>query len=115
MFVIYESAEDKCWIAHGLRSDQIGMGDCIVEALVAYMRAIEHALRAAAEGKDVTLRRLAPPEIRALARTARLLPREVFEIAYKRLKGRWPEDLSVSAPPGSDAVFKGKVEDPVLA
>lgn len=45
--VIYYSREDKCWVAHSVRTDQIGMGDCVVHALADLMRAVEQVLRIA--------------------------------------------------------------------
>jgi hypothetical protein len=114
-FVIYESAEDKCWIAHGLSTDQMGYGDCVVDALVEYMRAIDQVLRVASEEKDVQVLRKAPADVRARARSARKLPAEIYEIAYKRVRGRWPKDWSVEvAPESDDAVFKAKVHEPAM-
>ena len=71
--VIYESPEDGCWVAHGLRTDQIGTGDSVVEALVDFMRALDQIIRVAGREKNVELYRSAPPEIRAKAKTAKIL------------------------------------------
>ncbi len=105
-FVIYESAEDGCWVAHGVSTDQIGTGDCIVEAIVGYMRAIEHVIQIAAEGKDIAIRRLAPPEVRAMAKNAPSLPKEIYEIAHKQVYGKWPDDLPVKVDPPPKHPFK---------
>jgi hypothetical protein len=116
MFVIYESPEDKCWIAHGLQTDQMGYGDCVLDALVDYLRAIDQVLRAAAEEKDVQLLRSAPPEVQARLKTARPLPKEIYEIAHKRVRGQWPKDLNVEATPKSDdTIFKAQVQETVPA
>jgi|WetSurMetagenome_2_1015567.scaffolds.fasta_scaffold12491_7 hypothetical protein len=114
-FVIYQSEEDKRWIAHGLRTDQMGYGDCMVDALVDYMKAIDQILRVAVEEKDIQILREAPPEVQARAKTAQRLPREIFEIAHKRVRGEWPADLTVEAMSSDDAVYKAHVREPVPA
>jgi hypothetical protein len=114
-FVIYESVEDGRWIAHGLRTDQMGYGECVVDALVEYMRAIDQVMRVAAEEKDVKILRDAPPEVRARSKTAQPLPKEIYEIAHKRVRGTWPRELAVEvASTSGDAVFKARVNEPVL-
>lgn len=97
--VIYESSEDGCWVAHGLRTDQIGMGNCVVDALADFMKAVDQVLKVASQGKNISVSRSAPPEILAMAKTARPLPREIYEIAHKKLYGHWPREFCVGAPP----------------
>jgi len=109
--VIYESAEDGCWVAHGVRTDQIGTGDCIVDALVDYMRAIVEVLRVAAKGKNITIYRLAPPEVRDLAKKAAALPKEIYEIAHRKVFGKWPADIPVKVDPQPRRPFKARVEE----
>ncbi len=113
--VIYKSLEDACWVAHGLRTDQIGMGDSIVEALADFMRAIDQVRKVAAQGRNVALYRPAPAEIRAKAKTARPLPREIYEIAHKKVYGKWPADLPVTVKPRSRQTFKAVVDEPLPA
>jgi len=112
--VIYESAEDACWVAHGVRTDQMGLGDSIVDALVEYMKAIEQVLKVASEGKDITILRPAPSEVRAMAKRAKELPEEIFEIAHKKLYGKWPRHISINVD-SSAKVFRTKVTEPALA
>jgi hypothetical protein len=69
--VIYESSEDGCWVVHGLRTDQIGTGNCVVDALADFMKAIDQVLKIASQGKNISVLRPAPPEVRAMAKTAR--------------------------------------------
>jgi hypothetical protein len=114
MCVIYESEEDKGWVAHGLRTDQIGCGDCVVDALVAYVRAVDNLLKVAGEEKDVQILREAPPEVQARQRTATPLPKEIYEIAHKRVRGTWPKGLPVEvSPSSSNAVFKRRMREPI--
>jgi hypothetical protein len=96
-FVLYESREDDCWIAHGLRTDQIGTGQDAVHALADGIRAVDAVLEAAAERPDLKAYREAPPEIQKLARTAAVLPDEIYEIAHKMARGEWPKNLGAVA------------------
>ena len=91
--VIYESRADKCWIAHSLRTDQIGAGDCVVAALEDLLRAVEQVFKLAAEDGDVAIFREAPKRIQKMAESAEPLPREIYEIAHKRVHGGWPADF----------------------
>jgi hypothetical protein len=113
--VIYESAEDGCWVAHGLRTDQIGTGDCVVDALVDFIRALDQIIKVAGREKNVELYRPAPPEIRAKAKTAKKLPREICEIAHKTLCGKWPSGLDVCVKPPKRGTLKTTVREPVPA
>jgi hypothetical protein len=111
--VLYESSEDGCWIAHGLRTDQIGTGNCVVDALADFMKAIDQLLKIAAQGKNISVLRPAPPEVRAMAKSARPLPREIYEIAHKKLYGRWPREFCVAAPPKQ--TYKTTLSEPLPA
>ncbi|MDY7011139.1 MAG: hypothetical protein SVV80_10370 [Planctomycetota bacterium] len=93
MCVIYESRQDNCWIAHSLRTDQIGTGDCVVNALADLLKAIEQIFDLANQEKDISVLREAPTRIQQMAKTADPLPREIYEIAYKRVHGEWPKDI----------------------
>jgi len=93
--VIYESAADKCWIAHSLGTDQIGTGDCVLDALVDLMRAIHTLLEIAAEEDGITIFREAPAAIRQKTEDAQPLPGEIYEIAHKMVTGDWPSDLQL--------------------
>jgi hypothetical protein len=97
--VIFQSVEDECWIAHGLRTDQIGTGDSIVNALADLIRALEAVAAQARRDPSISLLRKAPPEIQARAKTARKLPQELYEIAHRRAKGSWPAELIVGVEP----------------
>ena len=111
--VIYESSEDGCWVAHGLRTDQIGTGNCIVDALADFMKALDQVVKIASQGKNISGLRQAPPEVRAMAKKARPLPREIYEIAHKKVYGHWPREFRVAAPPRQ--TFKTTLNEPLLA
>lgn len=91
--VIYFSKTDNCWIAHSLRTDQIGTGDCIISALADSLRAVAQVAMAAKEDATLTLFREAPKAIQAKAKKAEELPREMYEIAHKMAHGSWPEEI----------------------
>ena len=91
--VIYESRQDNCWIAHSLRTDQIGTGDCVVNALADLLKAVQQILNLAKQEDDIAVLREAPTRIQRMAKTAQTLPREIYEIAHKRVHGEWPKDF----------------------
>jgi hypothetical protein len=66
--VIYHSPEDGCWIAHSLRSDQIGTGRHPIEALADLIKAIKQVFDLAKRDKTIAYLREAPAEIQALAK-----------------------------------------------
>lgn len=99
VFAIYYSKKDKCWIAHSLRTDQFGTGDSLVDALVDGMKAVDQVVALAKKQPKVKLFCDAPAEIQQIAKNAKRLPYEVYEIAYKKLYGNWPKDLEVEFKP----------------
>lgn len=91
VYVIYWSRPDDCWTAHSLRTDQIGIGDCVVEALSGLIRAVDHIVHFAERDDTLAVFREAPSAVRKKAENAQKLPEEVYEIAYKRVHGDWPK------------------------
>ena len=104
--VLYYDKDDECWVAHSLRMDQVGTGDCVVDALVSLLRAVDFVLHDAAEDMTLAYEREAPKEIQDLKIGATKLPHEVYEIAHKIVHGEWPEDLAVT--------FGGKPDHPYI-
>lgn len=96
--VIYESRKDKCWIAHSLRTDQIGTGRDIIEALADLLCAVDQLLELAQEEPDIEVFRAAPASIQNKAATATRLPQEIYEIAHRKARGDWPVCIKVSVP-----------------
>jgi hypothetical protein len=112
--VLYHSRTDRCWVAHGLHTDQIGTGQSIVDALTDAIRAIHQVAELAAADHSIAYRREAPAHVQRKARQAKKLPKEIYEIAYKRVHGDWPSDLAVDVRPAQTrelfaAAFAGKV------
>lgn len=92
--IIYYSAEDSCWIAHSLRTDQIGACDHPVSALVALVKAVRAIVQLAKRDESIAYLREAPPEIQRRARNAKLIPASVFGMACDMAAGDWPSDWS---------------------
>jgi len=113
--VIYESREDGCWIAHSLRTDQIGTGDCVVEALADAIKAIDELVALAEEDGSVALFRPAPAKIRRMAETAAKLPREVYEIAHRRARNTWPREIIEPAFKPKRKRFCAEIEEAATA
>lgn len=110
IFVIFYSRTDKSWIAHGLRTDQFGTGDCILHALIDGMKAVDQTIAYAKKHPDISILRRAPNRIYQIAQQAENLPKEVYEIAHKRLYGKWPESLPAEFPAKQNICFKYREE-----
>ena len=89
--VVYWSRQDSMWVSHSLRTDQIGVGGCVLDALVDLMKGVNSLLAIAAEDETVKVLREAPARIQNLAKNAEPLPKELYEIAYRKVHGDWPE------------------------
>jgi hypothetical protein len=113
--VIYESAEDGCWIAHSLATDQIGTGGCVLEALVDVWKAVRQVLELAEQEPDVQPVRRAPARIRRMAQHAQRLPDEIHEIACKQLTGDWPEDFQPSFKTPPKRTYRAEIREAVGA
>ena len=81
--IIYHSVEDGCWIAHSLRTDQIGTGEDMIQAFADLIRGIDGLLEIAGEDETIAYLREAPEEIQGLAEKSGQLPKEMYEIAHK--------------------------------
>jgi hypothetical protein len=93
--VIYPSEEEKGkWVAHSILTDQIGVGDCVLEAFVELRRAIKALLEAAQQDADIQVFRLAPDNVRQRLLNAAKLPDEIIEIADMQLAGRFDVKLA---------------------
>jgi len=109
VFAIFYSKADKCWIAHSLRTDQFGMGDCVVDALADGMKAVDQVVELAKRRRGIQVFQDAPEEIHEIARKSIRLPTELFEIAHKKLYGDWPAALPVDVCPDKHVSFKRTV------
>src|SRR5437762_5336424 len=86
--VLYRSEQDRCWIAHSLRTDQIGAGQRVVEALADLIRAMRAVTELARDDDSVAYLRDAPAEVQAIAKRSATLPAEVFEVAHKMARSK---------------------------
>ena len=97
--LIYYSKTENLWIAHGLRTDQIGVGDCVLDAYVDYLHGMIDLVDLSKEVDHIEIFRTPPKKILKKAEKAQLLPRELYDVAYKRVHGDWPQDLKVTTKP----------------
>ncbi len=97
--VIYHSRKDRCWIAHSLRTDQIGTGGRIVDALADAIRAVQQVVAEAVKDPTLVVLRDAPTSVQKYRSKSQKLPREIYEIAHKMVHGEWPADLDLSVEP----------------
>jgi len=107
--VIYHSKEDGCWIAHSLKTDQIGTGDQVIDALADLIRGVRALLKLAMKDPTIAYLREAPQNIKDLARKSKKLPGEIFEVAYRRVTGKWPQDWNVPSPKDEADVFTAEI------
>ena len=92
-FVIYPSEQEEgFWVAHSLNTDQIGTGQCVLDAYVALLRAMRILLEEAAKNPNLRLLTPAPKEVRDRCKHARRLPMEIIEIASMVLDGKQPAE-----------------------
>ena len=101
--VIYWSKTDKCWIAHSLYTDQVGTGARVMNALADLIQAIKSIGEVAKEDSSVAYFRRAPGKILRMAETAKPLPGECFEVAYRMVHDDWPETVAVDVDPDRKA------------
>jgi len=88
-FVIYPSEQEEgFWVAHSLNTDQIGTGECVLDAFVAVLRAMRALLEEAGRNPKLRLLSPAPKEVRERCKHARRLPMEFIEIASMILEGK---------------------------
>jgi hypothetical protein len=113
--LLYYSDEDRCWIAHSLRSDQVGTGPDVVQALADLIKAIDQILALARREGDIEILREAPSEIKEKMKSANHLPNELYEIAHKIARGTWPEGFKVEAQPTETERYRTPIEEPVSA
>jgi len=97
--IVYYSRKDRTWIAHSLHTDQIGTGDSLLSALTDLLRGVQNLVTLAETNKDIALWREAPKKIKDRAKKARTMPQELYSVAYKRLIGKWPDEIRVFAEP----------------
>ena len=89
--VIYPSPQTKGrWIAHSINTDQIGVGDCVLDAYIELTKAVTALLEAANNDPSIEVIRRAPDNICEKLRTAKSLPKEILEIAALKLTGQFP-------------------------
>ena len=115
IFVIYSSKDDHCWVAHSLRTDQIGTGDCVLEALMDGMKAVDQIVELAEKDGDVEVFCDAPEEIAVLAKSAQPLPQELYDIAHKKLYGEWPDKCGIKLDVPASETFTIGVPEKVCA
>jgi hypothetical protein len=111
-FVIYRSDEDQCWVAHSLRTDQIGTGERMVDALADVLKAVYLVQDEALKDGSLAAYREAPKEIQDLAKKAKKLPTEIFDVAHMIAHGEWPKDWNPPEPKSRKSqAFKADIQE----
>lgn len=114
-FAIYYSRENGYWIAHSLRTDRVGKGDCIVNALVDGLRAVKQVVDQTRRKRGTQVFRPAPDDVQEIAQTAEKLPDEIYQRALKMYHGAPMPDLEVTSVEPLGPCFFCKVRQVVLA
>jgi hypothetical protein len=97
-FVIYYSKTDKSWIAHSLCTDQLGYGDCVVNAIVDLLIGTKNLLDLHAKDPDVEIYRQAPERIKRYGKRAKRLPEVLWEVACERYENKLIYPVCASVP-----------------
>ena len=88
IWVFYKSTEDPgMWVAHSLKTDQIAMGDCLLQAYVAMKQVMRVFWKAYSEDNTIEISP-APQEIQDKLKTAKLLEKELLARADELLRRR---------------------------
>lgn len=93
-FIIYYSKEDASWVAHSLHTDQMGFGDCVVDALVDLMIGLHNLLNLAKREKVQVLFE-APDDIKEFVRTAKPIAECILQIAIEKFQNRIPPEYTL--------------------
>ncbi|MBM4023850.1 MAG: hypothetical protein FJ280_00360 [Planctomycetes bacterium] len=113
--LIYFDSADKTWIAHSLETDQVGVGDCVVDALVDLMTGTRNLLELARRDKTIAVFRKAPREIVSRAKKAKPLPDVVFQIALERFTNNLPKGYRIDVEAPTRGAFTAKIPEPIGA
>jgi hypothetical protein len=60
--LVYWSQADKRYVAHSMRTDQIGTGDCIVHAMADLLHAVKDLLELAEQDASIQVLKPAPAD-----------------------------------------------------
>ena len=111
--LIYYSEQDKSWVAHSLKTDQLGYGDCVVNAIVDLLVGTQNLLELQRKDPDVEVLCPAPAEIVKLGKKASPLPEVLWEVALDRFLKKLPYEIYVDIP--QDSQFTYQFQEPQLA
>jgi len=89
IWLFYPSEEDPgMWVGHSILTDQIAMGECVVEAYVALKRVVRALLEEAKENPRTKVFSPAAKEVVDRLRKSRPLPKEITERSEELLARR---------------------------
>ena len=111
--LIYYSDQDRSWIAHSLQTDQLGYGDCVVDAIVDLLIGTKNLLELKKKDAEIEIFHQAPPEIVEEYGKAKPLPDVLWEIALDRFLKKLPYPVYVDIP--QDTQFACHFEEPQVA
>ncbi len=96
--VIYR--ENNRWVAHSIETDQIGVDEDIVIAIVDLVKAVNTILKVASKDNSIKYKRKAPKKVISKIDNAVKLPDDVYRIACDILNKKWPQkDVTVTITP----------------
>lgn len=111
--VIYHSSEDGCWIAHSLRTDQVGTGVDMGRALADLIRGVDSIIKMATEDSSLAYLREAGNDVKALAAKSKPLPAEIYEVAHRIARGTWPNEIDPGFTASDDQAFTAEINEEV--
>lgn len=112
--VIYHAPDEGGWIAHGLRTDQVGIASTPVDALAQLLRLVHALIEEAAADRTLEIFREAPEAIQAMQHGSTKLPNEIVEVAHWKAVGTWPSEWEVQ-PVQNNGSFVATIVEPSIA
>lgn len=107
-FLVYYSVQDKSWIAHSLHTDQLGYGDCVVNAIVDLLIGTKNLLKLKRKDPEIEVFCEAPEEILNRRKKAKLLPPVLWEVAMERFSKKLQYPAHFDVPQNTQFTHKVK-------
>jgi len=104
--LIYYSEQDKSWVAHSLHTDQLGYGDCVVNAIVDLLIGTKNLLELKRKDTEIEVFCQAPKEIFESCEKAIPLPDVLWEVALDRFSKKLLYEVYVDIPQDSQFIYQ---------
>ncbi len=104
--LIYYSVKDKSWIAHSLCTDQLGYGDCVVNAIIDLLIGTKNLLELKRKDPEIEIFCKAPKEILNRRKKAKPLPPVLWEVAVERFSKKLQYPVHFDVPQNTQFTYQ---------